>query len=251
MSWEQPSTEEPKKTGTGPVRAGIALFVVLTVAVLLCYVTIFVNPQILFNPFPPPVAQLPTATKAISVLQTPTVPPTSTPQRAFPATWTPTATPPPTLTFTPRPTSTPSPTVPPTSTPGPLPQFTLHWDPITTKQTLYPNASGWWSGVAGEVADKAGQPVIDVTVKIWDDFGHVWETTPGDASAYAQAFKTEFGSRGTYAWWEQFISASCRDRVDVHVQIMRGGVARSRVVTVRTSGDCEKNLILIHFQKNY
>ena len=105
--------------------------------------------------------------------------------------------------------------------------------------------------MAGEVADKAGQPVTDVTVKIWDDFGHVWETTPGDAANYAQQFKSEFGSRGTYAWWEQFIGASCRDSVNIHVQIIRGGVARSPVVNVKTSGDCDKNLILIHFKKNY
>ena len=105
--------------------------------------------------------------------------------------------------------------------------------------------------MAGEVADKAGQPVTDVTVKIWDDFGHVWETKPGDASDYAQAYKSEFGSRGTYAWWEQFISASCRESVSVHVQIISGGQPRSRVVTVKTSGDCQKNLILVHFKKNY
>jgi hypothetical protein len=85
----------------------------------------------------------------------------------------------------------------------PLPAFSLYWNPVTVEQTLYPDATNWWTGVAGEVADTKGQPVTDVKIKVWDDLGHVWETTPGDATNYAEEYWTGHGSRNTFAWWEQ------------------------------------------------
>jgi hypothetical protein len=248
MNWDQPSTTE-KKPGIGPAQLGTALFLVLTLLVALCYLAIFVNPQMPFNPFPPLVVVVPTATTVAQTGATPTsVPPTFTVAPTFPPTWTPTATATPTNTFTPRPTSTPA---PPTSTPKPLPPFSLGWDPIYTSQKLYPGTSGWWSGVAGEVADRNGKPVIDVKVKVWDDRGHAWEVTPGDASRYADEYGTAYGSQGTYAWWEQVLDASCHQSIDVHIQVIRDGKPASGVVNVKTTADCAKNLIIVHFRKNY
>jgi len=244
MSWDQPSTPE-KKRGIEPAQAGTVVFLVLTVLVLLCYLAIFVNPQIPINPFPP---LSPKLTKLETATPMPTEPPTFTRPPTFPPTWTPTLTPSPTWTNTPRPTWTPA---PPTSTPRPLAAFSLYWDPITVEQKLYPSASSWWVGLAGEVADRDRQPVTDVTIKVWDDFGHVWETQPGNASRYADEYGTSYGGRDTYAWWEQVLKGSCREVITAHVQVIRNGQPASYVTTVETSGNCDKNLILIHFQRNY
>ena len=241
MDWEEPVEE--KKQGVGLAGIGSVFFILMTVGLLLCYLVIFVNPQIALNPFKPPVVDLPTVTL---VAQATEVPPTFTPPMTFPPTWTPTATPIPTSTRTPTPTPTP------TFTPGPVPPFSLYWDPIYTKQTLYGSGSGtWWTGVAGEVADGAGRPVTNVVIRIWDDDGHVWESKPGDASAYAEEFGSPFGGRGTYAWWERFLETSCKNSFPVHVRVYRNGQPVSKVVTVQTTGDCEKNLILVHFKQNY
>ena len=249
MDWEQPlipEEEEKPKKGLGPIQAGTVLFLVLTVIVFLCYLAIFINPQMPLNPFKPPVVRFPTPTRAVAAaVATFTIPPTFTPPPTYPPTWTPTPTPTPTATFTPRPTSTP------TFTPGPIPPFSLRWDPIYTKQELYPNASDWWTGVAGEVTDKAGKPITYVTIKVWDDRGHVWEAKPGDAPAYGSKYGSVYGGRGTYAWWEQFLFASCHESFTVHVQVISAGKGVSPVVTVKTTGTCDKNLIIIHFEKNY
>lgn len=87
------------------------IVVVLIALVLLCYLAIFINPWVPFNPFQPP-------TRTPVAIVTPVVA----------ATWTPTPTPTPTGTFTPTPTWTPSPS--PTNTP--LPTATDTSTPLPT-----------------------------------------------------------------------------------------------------------------------
>lgn len=89
--------------------------VVLIALVILCYLAIFLNPQVIFNPFKPP---LPTPVAvATSPLNVPTWTPTATPTH--------TNTPTPTFTWTPSPTPTDTPTpLPPTDTPTPTPTAT-------------------------------------------------------------------------------------------------------------------------------
>ena len=248
MDWEQPAITEEEKKGMSPAQAGSILFVVLTVVVLLCYAVVYMNPQVAFNPFKPPAPVFPTETAAaMAATLTPTPPPTSTPEQPFPATWTPTTTPTPTAT---RPPPTPTPTRTPTFTPGPTPRFALSYDVLFVKQKLYVGSEEWWSGVAGEVTTWDSKPVTDVTIRVWDDFGHVWETQPGNAIEYGETYTSVYGGRGTYAWWEQFLFVSCQQSIKVHVQVISGGY-KSRVITFDTTGDCEKNLVLVHFQKNY
>ena len=93
--------------------------------------------------------------------------------------------------------------------------------------------------------------MTDVTIRVWDDRGHVWENTPGDASRYADEYGTAYDSQGTYAWWEQVLDSSCHRSTVAHVQVIRNGKPASSVVTVKTSADCKKNLIIVHFLKNY
>lgn len=118
----------------------------LTILSCLCYVTIFVQPNIPFNPLSPNKATEIAATFIAANVTTPVTQPAPTTDQSYPATWTPTLTntpgptktatdtrtPTPTRTFTPTPTPTPTdtstpvpPTLPPppTATPTPLPYF--------------------------------------------------------------------------------------------------------------------------------
>ncbi|MBN1580355.1 MAG: hypothetical protein JXA89_06605 [Anaerolineae bacterium] len=259
MEWEEPVEE--KKKGIEPSQAGTVLFIILTVVIGLCYLMIFLNPYVPLNPFPPPVPIIETATPVAAV---PTLPPTATPTSTYPATWTPTITPTPTGTNTPWPTATP------TYTPGPIPPFSLREDPIYTSQRaydkLYDGSRGnvlpekywpdkWWTGVAGEITTPGGDPVMNATIRVWDDKGHVWESHPGDVEEhvrirYSTYYDEDYGGRGTEAWWDQFLETSCREVVTVNVQV-RSGELRSNVITVKTKGRCQENLILLHFVKNY
>ena len=78
----------------------------------------------------------------------------------------------------------------------------------------------------------------------------MWETKPGNAQAYSKVYGAAHCANGTYTWWEQFLYRSCKESFTVHVQAI-SGAHKSRVVTFNTSGDCKKNLVLVHFRKNY
>ena len=118
-------------------------------------------------------------------------------------------------------------------------------------QTLYPSASGWWTGVAGEVSDLEGNPVTDVAIRIQDQKGRSWEVSPGSAANYAQTYGTTYGGGGSYAWWEQHLEGSCQQQITLRIQVFAGGQARSPEITVKTSGGCERNLVMVHFVKNW
>ena len=119
-------------------------------------------------------------------------------------------------------------------------------------QMLYPGTSGWWTGVAGEVSDGEGNAVTDVAIRIQDNKGHTWQVVPGSAANYAQAYGTTYGGGGSYAWWEQFLDgSSCQQEITLQAQVLVNGQARSPLVTTKTSGQCSRNLVLIHFIKNY
>ena len=234
----------------GLARFLTAIFVLLTVLVFALYVFVYLFPYHPINPFPP-YAHLLTPSPTVLVAEVTPVAATFTPPVTFPPTWTPTWTPVATETFTPRPTSTPKPPTPtPTLTPRPI-QFAARDAPITVRQQLYGGASDWWTGVAGEVSDLDGQPVTNVVIRVWDDKGHAWETTPGSAANYAQLYGTGLGGGGSYAWWEQVLDGSCQQSLTVHVQVLSGGQPASREVTTKTSGNCQQNLVLVHFVKNW
>jgi hypothetical protein len=98
----------------------LSLVMGMTILSVLCYTTIFLQPNVPFNPLSPNRAT------AIALAQPPTLPTQvfiiATPDQSYPATWTPTPTrtPGPTKTATdtrtPTPTKTPSPTLTPTPT---------------------------------------------------------------------------------------------------------------------------------------
>ncbi len=223
-----------------------ALVIVLTVMVLLCYGVIFFQPRIFFNPFKP----APSADEQLAVLLTKQAPPpgpqstptaTNTPQ--LPPTWTPTATGTPTNTptATSTPTNTPTPTRtprPPTATPLP-PPFTRYGDVTYTKYDKTPGVGCWWMGIGGQVWNRQGEPLADANLRI-----HVWgggfdgQSTPGQFPAY--------GASG----WEVYLGHHDEEE-EWNVQVIHvNGTALSPVYKVKTTSDCNSNLVLINFKQN-
>ncbi len=85
----------------------VSMIAGLTILMLLCFLTIFISPNVPFNPLSPSRATEAAATRIAGL---PTDTPTSIAAPTYPPTWTPTAT------FTPAPTRTPTDTATPTST---------------------------------------------------------------------------------------------------------------------------------------
>jgi hypothetical protein len=78
----------------------------------------------------------------------------------------------------------------------------------------------------------------------------VWHVKPGDADKYAYQYGSAHGGKGTYAWWEQVLKSSCQVAEPVHLQLLKDGQPVTAVVNVKSTGDCERNLILVHFRRN-
>ncbi len=145
-----------------PYQIATLVVVVVTVLVCMCYLLIFINPQVSLNPFKPPID---TPTLVAFGLQatwtpTPTVTPTST--------GTPTSTP--TITSTPLPTNTPTNTpVPATATP--LPTATRRIPTATRRPPTPPPApaSPYVYNVVRQGCSHAGGTFIEGTV--WGSSG--------------------------------------------------------------------------------
>jgi hypothetical protein len=118
---------------------------VLTMLTCLCYLTVFINPYMPLNPFPPPrEVPLASVSPTIMVLR-PTFQPTARP------------------TFTPTPTFTPwlgtATPMPPTRTPFPSYRFHVHDDIMTV-----PNCET--VQLRGVVCDQTGMPLNGITIRL-------------------------------------------------------------------------------------
>jgi hypothetical protein len=164
--------------GDRAIEIATVVIVVATVLVMLCYAVIAINPNVPFNPFPPPTA----TTEVVQEVPTwaPTWTPTNTPEPSDTptptATWTPTLTPSPTNTPTATPTETP---LPPTDTPLPTPTNTRR-PPAPTRRPptatpmpyrgtymgIRPNCD--WSGIHGIVWSAYDLPLKGIQIKVWN-----------------------------------------------------------------------------------
>jgi hypothetical protein len=224
----------------------------LTVLTCLCYLTIFVNPRMPLNPFPPPrEVAWPSPTPTTGPSAAPTFPPTWTPT----PTATPTATPLPTdtPTITPTPTNTPTPTFTPTATrpPAPPPTATPTRAPSPTPTPwpymqhgytyMVPNdkndAGCDWLGVGGQVYDVQGIPLPGVTVKCWAG-GFVGTSVSGQHPEYG------------FAGWEVYLYDGPRD-MTWNCQVLQGGVGASPVVVFSTTtyNGCNQNSVRLDFKR--
>ena len=148
------------------------LVVIVILLTCLCYATIYFNPTVTFNPFPPdtptvPATDTPTVTPTLPATWTPTSTPSTTPTPTPTLTNTPTNTPTPTRTNTPTPTFTwtPTPIPPPTNTPMPPPYEV---------RSMMAGPHCTWTGLFGTVVDQDGMPMGGVQIQLVGDNG--WQS---------------------------------------------------------------------------
>ncbi|MGC9467359.1 MAG: hypothetical protein ACP5HS_02090 [Anaerolineae bacterium] len=212
----------------------------MTVVVLLCYISIAINPYLFFNPFPPG----PDAFVVATITPSPT-------SRAYAATWTPTTTPTVTPTpppsFTPTITPTPEPTTPPPTpepTATPTPRVTRSPYPFTYEITYETPLYGCaWMGVAGTVVDIDGNPLTGYPIHVWGG-GIDTVVYSGDKQAY--------GDSG----WEQFFNNAPMAvngvfRVQIHSRDNPNHPPISAEIVLNYPGYCSKALARIVFVKNH
>ncbi len=198
----------------------LAMVVGLIILVLICFLTIFLQPDIIFNPLSPSRATAIAAAQAVTVA--PTATPT-TPAPTYPPTWTPSATFTPAPTKTPTDTRTPTPTYTssPTVTPTPTKTPTIVVPPTPTP--FPPNPYG---GVCGQeeqnkcsanklkysVFDQAGEPVSGFQIEFGEIGvrGSVFQTplVTEYKPAYTQLLissQDKNGSRKAHNWFAHLI----------------------------------------------
>lgn len=244
---------QPRRDRSGTI-FNIATVIVLLITACVCIVfgTIFLNPYIGLNPFPPPTID--------PAEITPTI--TPTPPIGLPPTWTPT----PTAEFTPVPTGTPtalsteiqpSPTQPPdtgaTSTPGEgqptaTPElempFVLHpGDPQAIINIGYPDLGCNWMGVGGVAFDLTGASIEQgILVQLQG-------TLNGEeVDLLGSAGMVDTYGPGSYEFilGDTPIESTQTLGVQLFDQAM---LPLSHRILFDTYADCEKNLILINFNQ--
>jgi len=156
----------------------VAMVFGLIILTLICLATIFVVPDVPWNPLSPSRA---TASAATKIAQAPTpAPPTDTPVPTYPATWTPT------LTFTPEPTKTatdtrtptPTKTTTPTATRTATRTPTTVVPPTPTSPPPYP-----YAGASGESKNNCANIKLSYAVT-------------GDDGEPIAGFQVEYGEIG-------------------------------------------------------
>jgi cytoskeletal protein RodZ len=243
----------------------------MVVLMILCigtgFLTLLVNPQASWNPFPPPTLpptlSYPTSTPTPRQLPTPIR--TSTPTQPIPTKPSPTITSSPTNilpTNTPllptveTPTPTFTPTLPPTTenatatpaTPQAMPFIIQPGNPVYIQSTTFhPNEGCNWLSVAGKALDLSGEPISGLVVKVTGTLNEenveligVTGTTALPPGAYSPAdgyeiplATTPIASEGT-----------------LFIQLLdNAGFELSNPAPFDTYDDCQRNLILINFKQ--
>jgi hypothetical protein len=184
---------------------------------------------------------------------TATAAPTHTPTPR-PATATPlldATAPPPTRTPRLSATSPVTPTRTPSRTPaGPTPvptntrsafSYTLQTGSPAYLSNFLNNAGCNWFGIAGRAFDLADRAVIGLTVRAWADQTELPAQQTGSAP--------QIGTGG----YEVYLSDHPIESTNVYqVQLFNNtGTALSQQYTIRTYGDCTRNLVMVNFVQNH
>jgi hypothetical protein len=229
-----------------PILWNILTVLVLIAAVALAYffATIFINPNVPYNPFPP--QPLPT------VFLTPTSTPTRIP---LPPTWTPTQTPMLSPTRTKAPTWTPlAELITPTITMIPNPALEGATSdasgavmPATADITyvasteIHPDFGCDWAGVGGKVLDANDQPISFLTVQLGGELGGnpvSDQAITGTALAY--------GNSGFE--FKKLADAPIDSTQTLWVQLFDNkGNQLTQKIYFDTYANCEQNLVMIDF----
>lgn len=221
------------------------LIVVLIVVTIALQVTIYLNPNVIFNPLPPyalpealvlenppqPILTLdliPTATSELVLAPTETPMPTATERGTF-------------SNGTPVPEVT---SVPPTETPfSGYYAFVLQNDINAIESTLFkPNYGCNWIGVAGQVFDLQGRPVMGVRVWLRGTFNgervDMLSLTLESSPYGPSGFEFTLGDKPLNSTGQ--LSIQLLDQANIPI---------SDRVYFDTFEDCQKNLILINFKQ--
>jgi len=228
---------------------GLQLWDILSIIMLVlagCLVTyfglIFINPTSSLNVMPPGGFGPKTPTSTVTPLQ---LEPTWTASPTLELT--PSNTPRPT--FTPFATNTPFSLIPPTRTPKPptptrTPKAPFGATASQVESTLiHPEiACNTWAGIGGTVVDANTSPIVGQVV--------VLRGTLGGKTIEQQTvsgINKEYGQSG----FEFVIGTAPLDSTTLYVQLVDlNGIPLSDKISVPTSSDCTKNLVLVRFKKN-
>ena len=205
------------------------IFSFLTALVLLAsislggiFAAIYINPQIFFNPFPPPVQEKP------PVIITPTaVPPTLIPPTE------PALNPPTPTALIPLPSNTP-----PVASPEPTPvPFTIQPGTPTYTQNFLNDLECEWMGVAGQVLD---QTDLDPWIHIGGELdGAVIDllSLPGSAPGYGH---------GGYEFTLSDAPIATEEQLWIQLQDPTGNLMTEKLY-LTTSALCEENLVVVNW----
>ena len=215
------------------------LVLVLTACVGAYFVFVFLNPTSSYNILPPGGRgpQIPTVTVTPQQLQ---------------ATWTPSPTLVLTPSNTPRPTFTPFFTstsfslVPPTKTPKPSPTPKAPFSATSSQvesTVIHPDLACNWAGIGGTVVDANNSPVIGTVVVLRGTLnGNTVEQQT------VSGINKEYGPSGF-----EFVlgNAPVASNNTLYVQLVDlQNIPLSDKVSVVTSSECNKNLVIVRFKKN-
>jgi hypothetical protein len=213
------------------------------------YAVILINPQVSFNPYPPPTLPPtvgpPTATNTPAIYLPTEIPATPTPPARPLPTAPPTGTPIPTATTAETQEVTPSGTLEAT-TPPPTVQAGAQFELQPGSPTHTAHVQGCSvMGVGGRVFDLQSAPIIGLAVRMGGTLGGVdigtLDSLTGSATAlfgfggyYFDLGSTPIASEGTL--WIQVLDAS-------------SGLPLSEQIPLTTYASCDQNLVLVNFRQ--
>ncbi len=221
------------------------LVVLTTLCMGIVFLAIFVNPYVGFNPFPPP--EMP------ELLVLPTL--TPTPKSVLPPTWTPTPTEVATATNTPVPTVTgvaveitateESPTdgeIQPGGASVVLHEGSPQYIPAIS---FHPDVGCNWMGVAGQVQDMIGAPVLGLIIEVGGTLAGkpVGNPTILQATGLAKAY-------GEGGYEVKLADEPIASYGTLWIQVLdQAGLPLSEKVYFETRDTCEENLVIIYFKQ--
>jgi len=238
---------EPKSQS----RAGIiwnllTVWVLLTAACVgILFATVFLNPNIGINPFPPP------ATPIRIELDTPT----PTPKDVLPPTWTPTVVVIAAETSAPVPSETPLPTEESQVDEGDQGDEEIQGDmPVVLHEGspqyipsigFNPGQGCNWMGVAGQVIDINGAPIQGLIVEVGGTLRgkNIGSPTLLQATGLAKAY-------GDAGYEVKLADEPLGSNNTLWIQVLdQAGLPLSAKIRFNTYNDCERNLIIIYFKQ--
>jgi hypothetical protein len=242
---EETETKPPDRSGM--VWNILTILVLLTtVCVGILFITIFINPNAGFNPFPPP--PIPER------MELPT--PTPTPKSVLPPTWTPVASLTPTQANTQTPVNTPIPTEEGQTGGGEeegeqeilgdmpvvLHEGSPQYIPATS---FHPDLGCNWMGVAGQVIDINGAPVQGLIIEVGGTLGgrNIGNPTILQATGLATAY-------GEAGYEVKLADQPVDTNGTLWIQVLdQAALPLSEKIYFYTFKDCQKNLVIIYFKQ--